>query len=87
MDILSNELVRRLSNVSDRVEKAEKIAIVDHYTKQLKNSGYSWMQAREVVSCGLKGYINKCERRRKEGKGFYRKAKQTLSTRMRKKTN
>jgi hypothetical protein len=85
MDILSNELVRRMSNVCDRVEDSEKVAIVDHHTKQLKNSGYSWMQAREVVSCGLKGFINKCERIRKAGKGFYRRAKQTLSTRVRKK--
>ena len=43
------------------------------------------MQAREVVRCGLKGFINKCERIRKAGKGFYRRAKQTLSTRVREK--
>ena len=34
--------------------------------------------------CGLKGYHNKCERRKQEGKGFYRKAKQTISSRVRK---
>ena len=85
MDILSNELVRRMSNVCDKVESMEKVGIVDHYTKQLKNSGYSWTQAREVVTCGLKGFMNKCERRRMEGKGFYRKARQTLSSRVRKK--
>ena len=32
MDILSNEMVRRLSNVCDQVEFAEKIGIIDHYT-------------------------------------------------------
>ena len=63
MDILSNELIRRLSNVCGAVEFKETIGVIDHYSKQLKNSGYGWEQAREVVICGLKGYKNKCERR------------------------
>ena len=61
MDILSNEMVRRLSNVCNQVEFAEKIGIIDHYTNELKNSGYSWTEAREAVSCGLQGFLNKCE--------------------------
>ena len=48
MDILSNEMVRRLSNVCDQVADSEKVGIIDHYTKQLKKSGYSWTQAREL---------------------------------------
>ena len=73
MDILSNELVRRLSNVCGAVEFKETIWVIDHYSKQLKNSGYGWVQSREVT-CGLKGYKNKCERRKKAGDDFYRKA-------------
>ena len=38
-----------------------------------------------MVICGLKGYKRKCERRHKEGKGFYRSAKQTLGKRVHKK--
>ena len=72
MDILSNELVRRMSNVCDKVDDKERVGIVDHYSKQLKNSGYSWEQAKEVVGCGLKGFKNKCKRRKQEGQGFYR---------------
>ena len=74
MDILSNELVRRLSNVSDKVDFKEKIKTIDHYTKQLKNSGYGWVQAREIVSFGLKGLINKCNRRQQAGEDFYTKS-------------
>lgn len=85
MDILSNELIRRMSNVCEDIDPSEKIAIVDHYTKQLKNSGYSWLQAKEVVTCGLEGFRNKCERRKKEGGNFYRNAKQTLGKRVKKK--
>ena len=41
MDILSNELVRRMSNICDKVENQEKVDVIDHYSKQLKNAGYS----------------------------------------------
>ena len=85
MDILSNELIRRMSNVCEKIEESEKIEIIDHYTKQLKNSGYSWAQSKEVVICGLRGFKNKCERRKKEGRGFYRSAQQTLVKRVKKK--
>ena len=85
MYILSNEMVWCLSNVCDKVDFAETLGIIDQYTKQLKTSGYSWNQSREAVSCGLRGYLNKCERRSKAGDGFYRKAGKTLSTRVRKK--
>ena len=33
----------------------------------------------------MNGFLNKCERRRKAGDDFYRKAGKTLSTRFRKK--
>ena len=85
MDILSNELVRRLSNVSEGVDFEESLQIVNHYTKQLKNSGYEWKQSREIVICGLRGYLNKCDRREKAGETFYRKAGKTLNKRVRKK--
>ena len=40
MSILTNELVRRLSNMNvESVEPEEKIRIVDHFTVQLKTSG------------------------------------------------
>ena len=78
MNILSNELIRRLSNVCGSVEFKETIGVIDHYSKQLKNSGYGWEQAREVVICGLKGYKNKCERRQKAGDNFDRKAGKTV---------
>ena len=86
MSILSNELVRRLSNMNiERVEPEEKIRIVDHFTVQLKTSGYDRNQAREVVKSGIKGWKNKLERRSREGQGFYRGASSTLKQRIRKK--
>ena len=85
MDILSNELIRRLSSVGEGVPKEEKIAIIDHYTKQLLNSGYDRKQTREIIICGIRGYRNKVERRKKAGENFYRKASSTLRSRVKKK--
>ena len=85
MDILSNELVRRLSVVGGGVSRQEKVAIVDHYTKQLINSGYDRKMCREIVVCGLKGMRTKVLRRKKAGEKFYRTARSTLKRRVKKK--
>ena len=48
--ILSNERVRRLSNISPGVDITEKIVVLDKFTTQMKSSGYSRM---EIVKAGL----------------------------------
>ena len=40
INILSNELVRTLSVLGRVVTVAERVEIVEHYTKQLINCGY-----------------------------------------------
>ena len=83
MSILGNELVRRLSNMNaEKVDDGEKIAIVEHFTTQLKTSGYDRRQAREVVMSGIKGWMNRRERRKKLGQEFYRGAANTLKQRI-----
>ena len=37
-----------------------------NFTQQLRNSGYGWLQARDVITSGLKGYLSKVERRKKK---------------------
>ena len=49
MAILSNELIRRLSNVGKEVMDEEIIGIIEHYTYQLKMSEYERGQAREII--------------------------------------
>ena len=65
MDILSNELVRRLSNVGESIGQIERDMIIEHFTQQLVNSGYERRQVHEIIISGLKGYENKKYRRRK----------------------
>ena len=70
--------------IDDEVEDEERIAIVDHFTKQLINSGYSESQILEIIICSIKGRQRKEEMIRKRGKKF-ESAAETLSDRTRRK--
>ena len=84
--ILANELVRRLSNVDvEKVDRKEITIVIEQFTKQLKNSEYSCKEARNHVVDGIRGWKNKIERRKREEQPFYRLAKNTLHTRVKKK--
>ena len=86
LNILSNDLIRRLSNVKiEKAEEGEEQRIIDHYTRQLKTSGYQRRKSREIVVSGVLGWLRKRERREKQGTGFYRSAASTLIGRNRKK--
>ena len=64
--ILSNELIRRLSNINyGFVEKDEITRVIEQFIRQMKNSGYGLKQTREITVCGLKGW--QAKRRRREG--------------------
>jgi hypothetical protein len=78
MAILSNELVRRVSNIHRDVLEEELEGVTEHYISQLKSSGYSRKQARETVVCGLVGWRRKMERREKKGQKQYMEANETL---------
>ena len=81
MGILGNELVRRLSNIHPAVLEEEIEEVTEHYLSQLKNSGYSRKQAKEVVVCGVVGWRRKLERRQKKGQSQYMEAGETLEQR------
>ena len=81
MAILSNELVRRVSNIHRDVLHDELEGVIEHYISQLKSSGYNRKQARETVVCGIVGWRRKLERREKKGQKQYQEAKDTLEKR------
>ena len=58
---------------------------MDHMTTQLKGSGYTRRQSREIIVAGMLGWMRKRRRRQAEGRDFYRGAASTLRQRMRKK--
>ena len=81
MSILSNELVRRLSNIHRDVVAEEIEGVIEQYISELKNSGYVRKQAKEIVVCGVVGWRRKLERREKAGQHQYLEAKETLEQR------
>ena len=73
--------------MSESRTHAERTAVVDQFTKELKNSGYTRSKAREIVVGGLLGLERKRKRRKREGHKFHRRAKNTLNQRTMKKMN
>jgi hypothetical protein len=78
MSILSNELVRRLSNIHKEVVAVKIEQVIEQYIGQLKASGYARKQAKEIVVCGVVGWRRKLERREKDGQKQYLDANDTL---------
>ena len=62
--ILSNEMIRRLSNTNHEQPDVEDVSrVIETFTQELKNSGYSRKQAREAVVSGFLGWRRKIQRR------------------------
>ena len=78
--ILVNELNRRFEVLDSKISNDEKVDIVNHYTQQLVNSGYSTTQIREIIESSLKGVVKKEENRRKACQR-YKSARDTLEAR------
>jgi hypothetical protein len=84
--ILSNEMIRRLSNTNHEDPDMEDVTgIIETFIQQLKSSDYNRKCSREIVICGVIGWKRKIARRLKEGKPFYRSASSTLAQRCKKK--
>ena len=66
ISILVNELVRRFEVMSDDLDVKEEIEILDHFVVQLRNSGYKYKQARDIVTSALKGIVRKKMNRENE---------------------
>ena len=77
--ILVNELCRRFEVLDNKIMIEEKIEIIDHYTQQLVNSGYSSDQIRDIIESSLKGVMRK-ETKRKD-MSRYKSARDTLEER------
>ena len=85
-NILSNELIRRLSNINkEGTELEEKKRVIEEFTKEMKSSGWERYDAREMVVSGILGWERKHQRRIDRNCDFYRSAASTLPGRCRKK--
>ena len=71
IQILSQDLVRRLHNTREDLPAAIKMEIINGYAQKVTNGGYSLDQTRRIIIVGIKGYYAKLRRRRKV-EGRYR---------------
>ena len=67
LQILSQNMIRRLMNVSEELGAENRGAIVDMYAKKLLQSGYKKEQTRKIVLNGIKGFENKKRSRQEKG--------------------
>ena len=85
--IQANELTRRLYNLDrnneDLEEEIEKV--IENFTRQCKNSGWSRKEVKEMVVNGHTGWLRRVKRREEEAGAQYRSAGKTLPSRTRKK--
>ena len=72
-------------NTSETVSIVERTKVVDQFSYQLRLSGYSVEQSRDIVKAGLTGYENLLERSRKEKKNLHRSAEEGQEERRKKK--
>ena len=85
MQILSNDMVRRLLNTKDDLGATYKGAVVDNYAEKLLQSGYSREQTVRIVKNGIKGYEGKRKRRLAEGRPLRSTAALSIGSRYKKK--
>ena len=65
LSILSNELVRRLSNTEfASKDHSERVLVIDQYTSELKVSEYNRLEVKEIICCGIRGWKSRGELRR-----------------------
>ena len=56
MNILSNEVIRRISNINvQKLGEKEVSEVLNHLTRQLKNSGYDRKKSWEILISGILG--------------------------------
>ena len=86
MNIMSNELIRRLEVTSSDLSYKDRIEIIDKFTQQLVNSEYNWKQCSDIIISGLKGWIRREARKVKLGVPRFRSGQFSIKARMEKKT-
>ena len=86
LQILANELTRRLSNINKSNSCPNQYTnVINQYTQELKNSEYTFRTAREIVISGIRGLRTRIQLRERKNQNFYREAHTTARQRATKK--
>ena len=85
MRSMSNEVMRRLSNMSQHVSIKDRVEVLDNFGQKMTNSGHCLDVIRRSLANGLKGHLRKVKRCIQEGKQFHRTAASSSKERRTKK--
>ena len=85
IQVVANDLVRRLCKTMEELGSQEIIKMVDNYTQNLLNSGYTVEETRAIIVKGLKGYEGRKNKCKREGRSLWRTAAQSGGARQMKK--
>ena len=85
VQIVSNDLIRRLLNNSEELGEGARVKVVDDYAQKLTNSGYRGEQLRRIIANGIKGYEGRRRRCIREGRRLHRSSVDSQGARIRKK--
>ena len=84
--VLSNEVTRRLLNINKEENNQQELnRVIDKFTQEAKNSGYSRNTAKEMIISGIRAWKSRLQRRKEQGQEYYRPARKSLAARTRKK--
>ena len=86
VQILSNELARRLGNTDERQDRKTVGGVVDKFCQKLLTSGYSSTQTRRITLCGIRGWERRKDRARDERGRIFRTSEESRGGRIKKKT-
>ena len=85
VQIVSNDMVRRLQNTMEGLGPSYMVAVVDQYAVKLLNSGYNREQTRKIILNGIKGFTRKKRSRISKGLPLRSTGKMSKGSRFRKK--
>ena len=85
IQIVSQDMIRRLLNTKEELGAAARGAIVDMYAKKLLQSGYSKEQTRRILKNGIRGFENRRRSRAARGAPMRSTAKKSSRSRLVKK--
>ena len=83
--ILAEETTRRLYNMAEDREEEDTERVLEQMTRQLKNSGWSRPEIREILCSGYRGWRTRLKRREETCGSRYRSAVASLPSRARSK--
>ena len=85
MNILANDMMRRLLTTKEELGAECRGAVVDQYGAKLLRSGYSKEQTQRILINGIKGFENKRRSRLNQGRSLRNTAKMSIKDRYKKK--